>query len=503
MRIVTSAGILLGVTLVSGCNKSDQPAPQPSPAPVAPAPAAPVVTSPVPGAPATEAPPTAPPTAPEAPPTAAVPPPEAAPTAPPTAPEAPPEAAPEGVAPSVAPTQPTLPPPPEGLKIVGAREDVVARLLTKEPGCVAITKDSGYVVSLVETDAGLTARVWSPPAEGTTTYGEGEEAIVTEVPLLASPDHSTIAWTTPEAMVAHEAIRTALAQPDAVPCQTLRLEEGAPVTLPLPTPVTAELLAGGVRLSREGTPAVGARRRDTDGAFYAFEALFWSPEASHVLVRFVAPPAAGAEGRTSLSYRMRSVPLSALEPRTCIPRPTEGKPLEAPAAPAFNAAETSGCVAMTADGKMAALRTYSVDRADRKKSQPAEVRWYGAGAAPDIDLSCYAKKCSKEQQEAATARAAELGLVACAPVKGPIALDGMKVPFMYQNEELKLKTAGRFVSLAAFEPFTPTGGREGLWKMWQHPAGGPVFVWAGYNDDAGEGVGVRVLDDAGMNLCPK
>jgi hypothetical protein len=497
-RLPVGLGLFWATSLVTACGKPEAPAPAPVEPPVAPAPAVPVVTP----SSSTPAAPTQPPTAPPAtPPT-----PEQAPTA-----DVAPTPAPEGVVPPPADAPPTapvaavvkpeLPPVPADLKVPGARDEVVARLLSKEPGCVAIGRESGTVVSIVGGDE-VSARVWSRYPAGTTSYGEGDAGFAVDAQLRSEPDAVEIAWTTPEAVLANETLRARLAAADAVPCQTTKLEEGAPVTLPFAKPITAELLAGGVRLFRDGAHPIGVGRLDTDGSEYRYARLYWSPEAETVFVRYTVAASEEVESLVSAPHRVTALPLAALD-ATCIPRPTEGKPLGAEEAPAFNAAEAAGCIAMTADGKMAALRTYRTSRADRKQSVAPSVAWYGTGTAPDIDLSCYAKRCDKAQQAAAAARATALGLVGCAQVKGPIALDGMKVPFMYQNGQLKLKTGGKFVALAAFEPFAPTGGPETLWKMWQHPAGGPIFVWAGFNDPSAEGVSVRVLDDAGMRLCPK
>jgi hypothetical protein len=44
---------------------------------------------------------------------------------------------------------------------------------------------------------------------------------------------------------------------------------------------------------------------------------------------------------------------------------------------------------------------------------------------------------------------------------------------------------------------------ESLWKVFQLPSGGPVYLYIGDEDTGYQTVRVRVLDEAAMELCPK
>jgi hypothetical protein len=72
---------------------------------------------------------------------------------------------------------------------------------------------------------------------------------------------------------------------------------------------------------------------------------------------------------------------------------------------------------------------------------------------------------------------------------------------MYQDHQLKLKTTTGWRSVHAFADHLEGGGREAMWRMWQHPQGGPLFVYVGVEGSQVETVSVRVLGEEELGLC--
>lgn len=133
------------------------------------------------------------------------------------------------------------------------------------------------------------------------------------------------------------------------------------------------------------------------------------------------------------------------------------------------------------------------------------IEWHGVGPAPEpaVDLSCMVSKgCDAAARAALIEEAGRLGLVGCGVVKGGIVLDGRIAPTMYRDNGYHLEGGSGWRKVFTFRMGRDGEGHESLWKAFQHPAGGPVFLYVGNEDTGVREVLVHVMTEDSMQLCP-
>ncbi|MFO0751539.1 MAG: discoidin domain-containing protein [Myxococcota bacterium] len=360
-------------------------------------------------------------------------------------------------------------------KVPGMAPEAVFRLLQKEPGCVGIGKSGRSVVSIIERGGERELRI--------TDLSAADRGLA-DTGTFEVPADATALGADTELLDAVKSLRL-------VGCQTtLAADGGAPFSVPKPVPVEVRKDGGDIVAQIAGQKALVVVPQQGESA-YTVTAAYWSPDVGNMFLRVVE----AADGGKLLTAVVSAVELGASE---CVPRPAEGKPLGGPP-PAFNIAAT-GCVAMTADGQAAAFKRFYVDKNDSSQSRANSIEWFGPGAKPDIDLSCMARGCKAEDKARISDEATKLGLVGCAEIRGAAAIDGMMVPFMYQDDKLKLKSTTGWRAVHEFAQVAPDA-KEAMWHMWQLPSGGPIYVYVG-RDDVVNTVDVKVLDEEAMKLCP-
>ena len=112
-----------------------------------------------------------------------------------------------------------------------------------------------------------------------------------------------------------------------------------------------------------------------------------------------------------------------------------------------------------------------------------------------------ARRCKPAEAEALQAAATAAGLVGCAVAKGAIAVDDVLVPFVYAKNLLRFQGGSGWRTVHELNPGTATEAAESLWKAFQLPTGGPVFLYVGTEHLDESGVLVQVLDEEKMGLC--
>lgn len=379
----------------------------------------------------------------------------------------------------------TAPPLPADLpKMSGVDPDVVARLVTGELGCVGIGKSGKFVLSIIEGmdhETGQRTKVlrWNDLAGD----AAAEEMMGWDVPATARD------------LASEESLLGAIKGKGLVACRT-----SGPGVVDKPVPIHVSGNDKAITIGIEGNlPVTIDARRDI--FHLALQAVYWSPDVGRLYLRVAHTQDAGALESMSVLV----VEPSALGASGCVPRPI-GPQLLAADAPAFNPAPAEvSCVAMTADGTMAAIKTWAIDRMPEGGSggKANSIEWFGEGTAPEIDLACIAKRnCKAEDKKRIADDAARLGLVGCSQVKGSINLDLREAKVMYKDNAWWLMSGSGWRKVHAFRWGHDGEGHESLWKVFQHPKGGPAFLYVGNEDTDVEEALVYVVDDKALNLCP-
>jgi len=387
-------------------------------------------------------------------------------------------AAPEdAAAATVAAEDTTAPPLPADLPVVkGMAPEIVARIVDGAPGCVGISKSGRELVTI------------GVGAEGKRIVrSDRQDAEMVEVASLPFTDGRALAT---DPLVAEWAsLRLG-------PCQATA---GSPTTVPKSVPIGIQSHDYEVEVGIAGNKPVILPARYEYGS-YVVEATYWSPDHGAVYLHLTPRDDGGPPDKIYV------VDGAALGDPECLPRPLAGKPITPVEPPAFNPAPPEvSCVAMTADGKQAAFKTWASDTSPdgQNDGRPNAIEWFGEGAPPDIDLTCMARGGCKAEQKAALAEAAQrLGLTGCAPAKGHINIDGREAPIMYKDTTVRLKGATGWRPIHTLRSGFDGEGHESLWKMFQRPAGGPLFLYVGNEDTGISEVVVYVVDEAAMKLCP-
>ena len=356
---------------------------------------------------------------------------------------------------------------------VGVNGGVLARVKERTPGCVGVTAEGRRVLSIVEAGGETTLRLMDFE----------EDAPEVAWPLSTEAEVATA--------LADTVLGGVVASNTFVSCATV-VGEGEVLTVPKFVPVQIKRQAFEALVEIEGNrPVKIALGRDEYRAFKVASA-YYSDEVGALYLRLVD------EAEVALAR----VPALDLGNSVCVPRPVSGKPIAEPTPPPFDPLPaTTSCVAMTADGKAAAFRTWTKANSDRGDDVPNKIVWHGEGALPKIDLSCMARRCKPAEAEALQAAASVAGLVGCALAKGAIAVDGVLVPFVYSKDLLRFQGGSGWRTVHEFHRGDRLNPAESLWKAFQFPTGGPVFLYVGIEGGDESGVEVQVLDEAKMGLC--
>ncbi|MCC6622415.1 MAG: hypothetical protein IT385_14220 [Deltaproteobacteria bacterium] len=369
-------------------------------------------------------------------------------------------------------------------KMPGVDPAVVARLVTGEPGCVGLGKSARAVLSIVEGmdhETGQRGKVlvWNDLADGS-----DEDRMGWDVPA------------SPRDLASDEALLGAIRGKGLVACRT-----SGPGLVDKAVPISVTGNDKAITVAIEGNlPHVIDVRRDI--FHLELQRVYWAPEVGRLYLRVA---------NTQDSNALESMSVIVVEPAAlgasgCVPRPTGGKVLAAEPPPFDAAPPEVSCVAMTADGAMAAFKTWSVDSMPDGQGGGGKantIEWFGAGTAPAIDLQCMARRsCKAEDKKRISEEAARLGLVGCSPVKGSATVDQREAKVMYKDNAYWLMGGSGWRKVHAFRWGHDGEGHESLWKAFQHPRGGPIFLYVGNEDTGVEEALVYAVDDKAMNLCP-
>lgn len=335
--------------------------------------------------------------------------------------------------------------PPDLPTIAGLTPAVVARALDPTPGCVGLAKNGRGVLVIEESAAPSRA--------------ESQE-VLRYIPFRANarfPDESapgplvTARGADWAAAVRAAATEGALALPktplDA--CHVAAAVDGAArVAKAIPIAVASYPAERAIVASIEGNAPV---RIELDGVGAArVTAAYWA-DATDALVLALEEVDATPR-RTTWAL----VGPSELGNSACLP--LANAPV-APLSPPALAAE-GHCLAMTPDGKGAAFEIASGD-----------VQWFGvaprAAAGGELAVGCLARGCPRDS-EAEIARA---GLVGCGTAAGSIVVDGHPFELGTHGVEVRLRVGQGWRSIAHLGP------EERLERTFQHPSGGPVYLW--------------------------
>jgi len=269
--------------------------------------------------------------------------------------------------------------------------------------------------------------------------------------------------------------------------------------IPKTVPVKVDLEVITTLVSIEGNRPVRIDARGEGGTQLTWNvvAAYYSTDIGSVYLRRTLEQA----GEVEAALVMVNAP--DLGQSLCVPRPVNGKPLVTTTAPAFDPApRESSCVAMTADGRAAAFKVWASDT--REGDTPNKIIWVGPGAtpkAPAVHLDCMARKCKPAEQAALAEEAAKAGLVGCSVAKGAVAVDGMLVPFIYSGNVMRFQGGSGYRTVHEFKVAYAEEPLESLWKVFQYPTGGPIYLYIGGEYRHGKDVSVVVLDEAKMGLC--
>ena len=426
---------------------------------------------------------------------------------------APTTAAPAAPAPAPAPdtTAPAEPdtaapaPPADGLA-----PEVAAALASPAAGCVGAASDGSGLLVLFDLAGrdGATTRL----AHWISTHAL--EPAVLEVGRCERPEGcpAALAQATTEQRAAVLALA---AGATLAPCQSATLADGAATARPHGQEV---VVRGGATLSAAATRGRSATLAEVDalddgeGATLRLEAVAWSEATGAVAVLASRVPGAGVEG-TDPRLEAYGVGDAELGVAPCRPRPSAAAAPRAPAPPFEpDPLADEGCVAMTPDGRAAFIATSRSDSLPGPDGEaPADGPtstggWYGPGAAGAPALECLftVNACPAPERAAALERARAAGLAPC-PARTTFSLDGAALGTLESrhNRVWLTPAAGppRWVDTLAMARHDG-GDHESLEEAYQHPAGGPVFLFIRNEDTGLRETRVRVLDEAALGFCP-
>lgn len=367
--------------------------------------------------------------------------------------------------------------PDDGVSMPDLPPAIIARIEAGTPGCVGLSEDGKRILSIASSSEQRQLRF----ADLSSGKGRLREEM---------------SWPWSAAVLGDENFVEAVEGAQLAPCSEVA---GAEARIEREVPITVRSDDRTATIAVDGNHPVTVELAHETGR-WGLESTYFAADRGDVYLRLSDED---DEGRFALAV-VTAVELGQSE---CVPRPVKDKPLKDPNPPPFSAGppETS-CVAMTADGTRAAFKTWRISRIEGEQSVPNAIEWFGPGAVtPEIDLSCMAyKRCDVEQQAALEARAAELGLTGCARARGALMVDGKLSPFMYKDNAIKLLGGSGWRDVHELQMGAHDGEpHEALWKVFQRPRGGPIFLYIGDSDTGYETVLVRVLDEEAMNLCPK
>jgi hypothetical protein len=380
-----------------------------------------------------------------------------------------------------------LPVPADLPTVAGLAPEVVARALRGAPGCVGIAKSGRAVLSIIEAEVdGVMARELRFTDTATPERRYQDQGLwrfqactgeACDAPMRAIVTAEELA----ELEKAHR----------FVPCHdTLGGKDVNVLEKPVPITVAGsdDMLFVGIA---DNAPVTFHKSGDL--ADVTFETAYWADDIGATFVR-VAELNRGFDGS-----RLIAIGATELGHSMCVPRPNGPKAVAVEPPPAFDPAPASpSCVAMTANGRMAAFKIFRTGEG----AAPNEVVWFGRGAPPDIDLTCLVRSCKKPEREVMASAAAKAGLIGCREARGTVAIDGWATPWMYKGNELKVKTATGWRVVHTLAMAAHDGGdHEQLWKVFQFSAGGPIFLYIGNADTGFSESRVTVLSDATMNFC--
>jgi hypothetical protein len=369
-------------------------------------------------------------------------------------------------------------------------KDIVARLGKKTEGCVGLGRngrqglfiigDQVTLMDLKDLAAAETASTW--PLEGFQTLLTSDATVaaaLTAARLVPCREKvATLTCSDPK-----KVMKTAFAAcNDPFEVETIEIPKSVPITV-----------ADGVDVSIAGNVPVHI---DTaHESFHDFlRAAYWADEIGTIVI--------------VTNNQENLYTLTAIAPHhlgdvagACLARP-QGKKAEA-TPPAFTP-RSDGCIAMSADGKHAAFALWEEEGGDNDARVPKGVQWFGEGPAPALDLTCLAAPtgCSAEAKAQLSAKAAELGLVGCVNARRNVTVDGRVVPVIVTASSIALKTpAGPSeVWRAKYGP-SITAENEALLEVFQHPRGGPIFVYATVSLTPTNQARIYVLDEARLGYC--
>ncbi|MFO0748167.1 MAG: discoidin domain-containing protein [Myxococcota bacterium] len=380
------------------------------------------------------------------------------------------------------------------------------RLSEAKAGCVGMSTGGRYLLEYEGSGTGLQLLLWESTASGFQVVSQAPIELP-NVPADALADESLLAAARRQRFEACTASKPA---PGG----------GGKLVLDRPFPVAIEVeTLRSIRAHIEGNaPARFRPPSDADG--FDFQQVYWSKASPRVFLAGQLGEIRASQGdRTGLIVTLEggraliALPPAALGESGCTPRALDAPALAAAEPPPFTASPGRvDCVAMTKDGMQAAFKVYKTGPRPRDV-QPSHIAWYAADGAshPDIDLDCMTHgSCTKDQRAALDARAAELGLVGCANVTNALAVDGRAVPLKRGNGAVRVKSGSGWRAIYEYDTahdysWGEVYPVESIWKLVQHPHGGPLFVYSGFDNQRAMGeewAGVTVVDAAQMNLCP-
>jgi len=351
-------------------------------------------------------------------------------------------------------------------------QEVVARAATGTPGCVGISKNGKQVLSVVSVGAARELRLAD---FGTEDHAEKAWPLGTDAPAGIA------------AALSDETLVLAAKDKGFGLCAEVFGDKSFVIPKEVPVQVTADFRSLQVGVEGNRPVLIDLRDKTLTGSYYAVEngaVYFRINDATGPLLEVVNAPDLGQTA--------------------CVPRPLNGKPLVTTVPPPFDPAPPeSSCVAMSADGTAAAFKIWSTTTKEGDKDEPNHIEWFGPGAKPAIDLSCMARKCKPAEQATLAEAAARAGIVGCAVAKGAVAVDGMLTPFIYSNDVIRFQGGSGYRTVHRFSAPFQEEPQETLWKVFQLPTGGPIYLYVGAQYRYEKDVGVVVLDEAKLGLCER
>ncbi len=361
--------------------------------------------------------------------------------------------------------------------------EVVARAATGAPGCVGVSRNGKLVLSIVPVEDTRLLLL----ADFTVENGGLDEK---GWPLGADAAADTLA------ALSDESLALALKDKGVAVCSEVFGDDRFVIPKSVPVKVDLDYVTTKVSIEGNRPVKIDAVVDDPFQRTWNVVAAYYATDVGSVYLR--------REHKVGDGIVTGLVAINApdLGQTLCVPRPVNGKPLVTTVPPAFDPAppETS-CVAMSADGTAAAFKVWSKSTREEEDDQPNTIVWFGPGAAPAIDLSCLARKCKPAEQAALSEAAAKLGVVGCAVAKGAIAVDGMLTPFVYSGNLIRFQGGSGYRTVYELSVPYAEEPLEKLWKVFQLPTGGPVYLYVGRESRYGNEVGVVVLDEAKLGLC--